>query len=602
MFDVPSTAPYLCDGTASSACMGHVYDTSSRDSWAHITKNIFDATADFDTGERPEEIRGGGVKYLWKDALGDFREGQFVPLKSLSDQKVVIDVSSWVHKLDGIHEVAYARTSTPVYCHPALIYSFRAKNETLKKLGMEPIFVFDGMSPNMKKKENMKRQKKSTAAGEKYHKRMQQIKQRIEIGGEPVSDGERQELLKLRREKSRPQPEEYATLCQWMDDNGIKYVQSPFEADSQMKQLIDEGAATAAITEDGDLVVLGVPHILSKTALLHKNPEKSTCQYFDSDKLRSGEYESPISVSNRIDFLPEIAAILGCDYYEGLSGIGPGRLFAIGKKLEGKEAVIDSYAQKTTTDEEWIEQCERKYRRGKPKSDDEAMTDETAWSASKFMHCKNLLRHYPVFKRDESGNITLKPLNPLPDDVSESDWGAYIGFDKNPSEYFEDGSYDQYYNMTIVGSTGKPREDHLGPRFSAEDHPDADESELLPTFAKIIFAPANPIDVQPRVALAGYLLSRGVPTTEADTNEAIREWVYRAEEEGKQLLPPSLIPQPAKWVGFEPLEELELGDAYDDWVSVICVSFHTLKLFPAFSHNPLLCCKRITTTPASLGL
>ena len=73
------------------------------------------------------------------------------------------------------------------------------------------------------------------------------------------------------------------------------------------------GAATAAITEDGDLVVVGVQHILSKTTLVHKNPEKSTCQYFDLDKLRSGEYQSPISVGNRIDYLPEIASVLGCD-------------------------------------------------------------------------------------------------------------------------------------------------------------------------------------------------------------------------------------------------------------------------------------------------
>ena len=82
---------------ACCACVGGVCDTPSRDSCAHITKNIYDAAADFDTGERPEEIRGGGVKYMWQHVLGDFRQGKLAPLTSVSDKKVVIDVSSWVH-------------------------------------------------------------------------------------------------------------------------------------------------------------------------------------------------------------------------------------------------------------------------------------------------------------------------------------------------------------------------------------------------------------------------------------------------------------------------------------------------------------------------
>jgi hypothetical protein len=75
-------------------------------------------------------------------------------IKDLPNKVLVIDTSSWVHKLDGIHEVGYARTCTPQYPHMMLNYSFAAKVKALQSLGITPLFVFDGISPNMKKKEN----------------------------------------------------------------------------------------------------------------------------------------------------------------------------------------------------------------------------------------------------------------------------------------------------------------------------------------------------------------------------------------------------------------------------------------------------------------
>jgi len=77
-------------------------------------------------------------------------------------------------------------------------------------------------------------------------------------------------------------------LSKWMEENDVEFIQAPFEADVQIKQIIAERRATAAITEDGDLVVFGVPCILSQTKIDTLAPDKSTCQYFSQDELKSG--------------------------------------------------------------------------------------------------------------------------------------------------------------------------------------------------------------------------------------------------------------------------------------------------------------------------
>ena len=116
--------------------------------------------------------------------------------------------------------------------------------------------------------------------------------------------------------------------------------------------------------------------------------------------------------------------------------------------------------------------------------------------------------------------------------------------------------------MNIVGSTDQPRSDHLGPQYSEAENVGVNTSEFIEV----------PIEAQPTVILKCYLLNRGVPTTENNTPERIRERVHCAEEVQKPVLDPSLALEPVKLVGFEPLDELVLGAKYGDWVS-LCHSF-----------------------------
>ena len=126
--------------------------------------------------------------------------------------------------------------------------------------------------------------------------------------------------------------------------------------------------------------------------------------------------------------------------------------------------------------------------------------------------------------------------------------------------------------MDVVGSTDRPHTKHFSPRYSEDENPDMDSSELLPLFTRLDFNMV-PIELQPAVVLKSYLLNHGVPTTDGVAPEMIRKLATRVDELPKQVLDPSLAVELAKWVGFEPLDGLQLGDKYDDWVSAQLYSF-----------------------------
>ena len=523
-----------------------------------------------------------GVNSLWMKSLGNFRKEDRKLISSLSDKRVVIDTSAWMHTQDGIWEVQYARTSHPKYPHPIITNTFAARIRALKALRIHPIFVFDGMSPNMKKNTNRDRQQKSALATEQYTAKIAKNK----AGTGVVEEDVRKELLKLRRDISRPILEDYASLSKWMEDNNIDFVQAPFEADAQIKEIIKDGEATAAITEDGDLVVFRVTHILSQTKIDTLAPDKSTCQYFELDELKSGAYGSPIEVGRRAEFLSEISCLSGNDYIDNLPNVGPAVIFGNHKTRKNQTALIDSYIEEvagkqTRTELEWLEDYSSTH--GKKKKSDATVSLPEDWSVDRFVQVRNLIKHYPVFSKcKETGEIDLKPLNPLPNHVSSNEWGAYIGFDKHPSEYFTDHEYKQYYHMSTMASTDQPRANLLGPRYSRNDNPTVDSNKLLPLFAKIDFE-KDPINVQPTSVLRAYLLARGVTMPYDTSPDKLREIAHSTHGVKRPVLDPSLVPEPAKWVGFEPLDDAEIGDKYDDWVSLLYL--HSLSVNQLAPHS-----------------
>ena len=64
-----------------------------------------------------------------------------------------------------------------------------------------------------------------------------------------------------------------------------------------------------------------------------------------------------------------------------------------------------------------------------------------------------------------------------------------------------------------------------------------------------------------------YLLTRGVTTPGDVSRSAVNKLVHELPGTDRPVLDPTLVFEPDSWVGFEPLDDFEIGDKYDDWVS-----------------------------------
>ena len=102
-----------------------------------------------------------------------------------------------------------------------------------------------------------------------------------------------------------------------------------------------------------------------------------------------------------------------------------------------------------------------------------------------------------------------------------------------------------------------------------EDNPHVDTEKLLPVFARLDFD-QDPIALQPTRVLKRYLLAHGITAPEDTPPKKIREMAQTVYDTrfSRCVLDPEMVPKAVKWVGFEALDEVEIGDDYDDWVSI----------------------------------
>lgn len=110
---------------------------------------------------------------------------------------------------------------------------------------------------------------------------------------------------------------------------GIPYITAPMEAEAQCAQLVQLGLVDGIVTDDSDIFLFGGTRV-------YKN-------MFNSNKFvecyLSADLEKELSLSR--EQLISIAHLLGSDYTEGLSGIGPVTAVEILSEFPGKDGLVD---------------------------------------------------------------------------------------------------------------------------------------------------------------------------------------------------------------------------------------------------------------------
>jgi flap endonuclease-1 len=233
-----------------------------------------------------------------------------VPTTSLAGQTVAVDASHMVHQYVRALLGSGTSPTSPSGLFTAHIMAITNKTLFYLRLGILPIYVFDGWSPKLKAETHVKRAK-------------------IREG----STDDSAKGFRLSRAMVRD-------IQQLLDKMGIPWIQAVGEADPQCARLTYNPfkVAYGVVSDDMDMLAFGASNLIRDL----KSTKKS-CTIINLKKLLK---EMKMT---RKDFA-ELCILLGSDYCPTLPGIGPVSAINIIQK-----GGVEKWAKKNSVPEGWLE-------------------------------------------------------------------------------------------------------------------------------------------------------------------------------------------------------------------------------------------------------
>uniref|UniRef100_A0A1A9WIS1 Flap endonuclease 1 n=1 Tax=Glossina brevipalpis TaxID=37001 RepID=A0A1A9WIS1_9MUSC len=203
--------------------------------------------------------------------------------------------------------------------------------------GIKPVYVFDGKPPISKSGELAKR-------AERREDAQKALEKATEAGNEADMDKFNRRLVKVTKDHANEAKE----LLKLM---GVPYVEAPCEAEAQCAALVKAGKVYATATEDMDALTFGsgilLRHLTFSEARKMPVKEISYTKVLDGFGLTSREF---------ID----LCILLGCDYCDGIRGIGPKRATELMNSCKDIETILEKIDRKKyIVPEDWNYQVAR---------------------------------------------------------------------------------------------------------------------------------------------------------------------------------------------------------------------------------------------------
>lgn len=175
------------------------------------------------------------------------------------------------------------------------IHSLLLKIKGFIKYDITPIFVFDGIAPNIKLQTLEKRKDFHAVMNLKYYK--------------AITQDEKKKYYFAKSEITYDEIQDCINLIKLFN---YTIVEAPEEADSQLAELIKSKNVDYIVTDDMDILIFGGEKILKNFTV----SDKKKIQEIDLNKLLK---TANLTQKQLID----LGILLGCDYCPCMKGIGP---------------------------------------------------------------------------------------------------------------------------------------------------------------------------------------------------------------------------------------------------------------------------------------
>lgn len=250
-------------------------------------------------------------------------------ISSYAGKKIGIDGHAWLYQIvPSIAQELFFGLPTTRHVH-----ILSKKIRSLKSNGIDNIiFVFDGENLKSKTKTLVERSRKKEAA--------------------------RSETLRLLKANNVSKAREMMQRCvqitgdimagvvELLKKENIEFVISPYESDAQLTYLQRIGYIDYILTEDSDLILYGSTNILYKYDL-------SYVHEYQKEKLQNAW--SSFFAENIVD----ICILSGCDYLDGLDGVGIKTACRLLEKHSSVEKAVEVWKTRANVPDNFLEEFER---------------------------------------------------------------------------------------------------------------------------------------------------------------------------------------------------------------------------------------------------
>ncbi|MFX1368534.1 MAG: flap endonuclease-1 [Promethearchaeota archaeon] len=242
--------------------------------------------------------------------LADIMKAEVISLSDLKDRVIAIDAFNTIYAfLASIRQP----DGTPLLDRQGRITSHLSglfyRNLNLLESGISPVFVFDGEAPKLKAAEQERRREIRDAAYEEWETAKE--------------EGRIEDARKAGQASSRltkPMIEESKRLLEAL---GIPVVQAPSEGEALAAQMTRANIAWASASQDNDSLLYNCPRMIRNLSISgRRRVSRSRAQMTIHPELIDLDMNLRLLGITR-EQLIDIAILVGTDYNDGVTGVGP---------------------------------------------------------------------------------------------------------------------------------------------------------------------------------------------------------------------------------------------------------------------------------------
>ncbi|KAL8027279.1 hypothetical protein ABFX02_14G084900 [Erythranthe guttata] len=258
----------------------------------------------------------------------------------------------------------------------------------LWEAGIKPVYVFDGMPPDLKKKELAKRVSRRADATKDLN--------------DALKNGNNEDIEKFSKRTVKATQKHYEDCKRLLRLMGVPVIEAPCEAEAQCAALCRAGKVYAVASEDMDSLAFGTPRFLRH--LMDSTSKKIPVVEFEVTKVLE---ELNLTMDQFID----LCILSGCDYCDNIKGIGGLTALKLIRQHGSIEHILESInKERYQIPDDWpYGDCRRLFK--EPSVLDDGDHLDLKWTAPDEEGLIHFLVNENAFKRDRVTKAIEKMKN-----------------------------------------------------------------------------------------------------------------------------------------------------------------------------------------------